>query len=1356
MVTGVILFIQSAYFASTLKGIIARYVPKESGIEADFTDLSVHFLPPGLSVRNPRIHIRRENFLKLPPDSSVQADRIDFKFLPLQMFSGHVRVSEVGIVRGNVRLSLAPREGEKPKKRSGPLKIRWDELLQVRADAFSLQDTRVHIEGLPDVGSNDLTIPYLKLGQWKGDGLLGYELLVELNGIQGDLVTKFPYLASIWRTSATAHLNSQSVDLDTLTVIGDGFDANASGKIRGNVLERTGLSLEGNLNLNGDIGKIMAVVAPEMRKKFDASGSFAYLGKIKADDLTRVSQTFKAEGRLTGRSLIYREWKFDELELEGGYNAGPSGGELKLAKAVVTSKETERELGRRAGGGGKISIGAFTLPIGSKSGAPVQIPLTFERAHIHWLAAPALKKVYPLDLRLTGPVALDYYPSFENTRKWALKAKLGLAVENFGLDNQHLGKSKPLHRVLKIPKFRLDGSVLANGDAVMPQDLVVSIETTRIQLGGKIDYKAGFDLTGVGVVKLDEIGEIAENEIKGNGTLSAHIHGPGARVILDFDTNLQDASYLHMNLGDLRGRITWDDDPNKLLFTGLHLAKGKTQYHGGGKIDLDGDGPGTIDMNVDIDKGDIQDLIQVLDHMVKDISWFPRSLNGDVRGKVSIGGEVNLSGLKVAADLAGERWEYLGERVRNLSLKGGYDRGKYYLADVQAIKRSGGFSGRISFDANRKFDWAFQTDAFQVSDLDHVSRLDIPLRGKLSVTSTGSGAEHVTSNTSIVASEVALRGRPMPSSELTIKSENGVLRVSGSAMGGQGSGELLYDFKPGGESTLKGELKQFDFTPAILLFNPSLLHDGALAGVVSGAVNLKFRSGAVERANGSLSVSEYLLAKSGTRFHLLHPVSAAFKNGDFVLDDLALAGPSGVARFSLRGANANLEGAVSGDLDVSIVEFVTSTIPRASGLAHLNYEIGGPAREPLISGRTEMDGATAEIASIESPLENITGTVQLRQNVITVNRLECDLAGGRASAEGTIKVFADRFPEIALKGNLGGNKIKVFPFQYAKTRGTLALHGNDIPYLIDGNVLVESALITEKVFQKRQGDGLKVVQYAPAPTSRTESTYPKFKLNIDAQAERGVLIKNDLFVAEAKGQVKLVNTLEAPRVLGTAEFLPGSKLVFKDREFLIQSASGTFDSPTVINPLFNMTATTDVNGTKIQLYAAGRLNNWKPDLSSNPPMPEPEILSLLATGLTSNEARKFSAGDRSVVEQGEAASLLLNSLDFNREVQNKTGFQIQLDESVNNQQGTSAFRPQTSNESAAAPKIVIRKQIGERIGLSAGSTVGVGTNTQKEVNAEFRLNQGLSVIGVWDNYEAIDTQDRTSMGLDLKWQKRFK
>ena len=1372
LIAGVIFFIQSAAFARTLRSLLIQHLPQDGAIEADFTDLSVKMFPPGLSIRNPRIYVRKPNIFNLPPDSSVQAERIDFIFLPFQMLSGNIRVREVAIVKGNVKLSVPSSifEAKKSaKSKSAPLSLAWEDLLQVRTDAVSLQETRLTLEKLPGISSAGLFVPYLRVGQSQTQAARGYEVNLELNSIEGGLLTKYPGLSLIWRASAIAHINAMGVAVDSATVVGDGFETNASGHLTGNILLAQGLGLEGNVNLSGDAGKILrALETVGAKVALDGAGTVTLKAKVKAE-LDNLAGTLSAEGEIAGHDLEFAHWKADQLQFKGDY----ANGWLNVASLAVSQAEQERVGGFQPGKGGKLNIGAFKFPLFvAGNQAPVQIPLKLERAHLHWLGAGALKQVYPISLRATGPLDVTFFPATRE-KPWSLLARSGLKVENFLLDNQRLGKVKPLKHVLQIPKFDVTGDVIFDASGFRPTGLILALPNTRLQMGGKVDFKTGFDLTGAGIIKLEDIHEIGENEIRGNGTLSAHVHGPSNRVLIDFDTNLQEASYLHMNFGDFQGRITWDDDPNILRFTKIQLARGKSVYHANGVVDLDHEG--TVDMDVAIPSGDVQDFIQVFSYMTQDLWWFPKRLNGPVEAVVKIRGGIEMKKLEVLAKGRGTNWEYLGERFKTITFDGGFDKGRYYLENLIATKHQGGVTGRISYTEVEKagtigaasaarasapegtVDWDFQTQDFLFSDIDHISQLDIPLRGKLNVHSVGKGATMIASSTSALMTDVALKGRPLPASSLTIKSESHSVQVAGNALGGQGTTELVYDLNPNASSSLRMDLHHLDFSPIVLLINPSLLQDERLAGFISGGLSLRFHAGQLDRSTGQLDLGEYLLAKSGARFELVRPVSVKVADGSFDLRGLGIKGNTGEAELNLQGHQAGLEGQVQGQLDLSIVEFLTSSIQKATGLAQLDFVIGGTLREPNIYGRATLEGVGVQVAALESPFENVAGILQLKQNVITVRNLDGELAGGRVAAEGTVFLLASSYPRLNLKGTLSGNRIKIFPFQYARVRGALHVHGDELPYSVDGSLAVDSALCKEKVLQQKKAEGPKTLQYTPGPNSQTESssTVSKFKLNIEVAAEKDILVKNDLFDAEFKGKLRIVNTLEAPRVLGNAELIQG-RLIFKDRIFNIQSASGTFDNPTTINPSFNLTASTDVNGTKIQLYAAGRLNSWKPELTSNPVMAESEILSLLALGITANEAKRFSAGDRSAIEQGEAASLLLNSLDFNREVQNKTGFQIQLDESVNTQTGTSAFRPQSQSETTAAPKIVIRKKVGDRLTLSAGSTVGVGTNQQKEVNAEFHVNPGFSVIGVFDQTETVDAQDRKSMGVDLKWQTRFK
>jgi translocation and assembly module TamB len=361
------------------------------------------------------------------------------------------------------------------------------------------------------------------------------------------------------------------------------------------------------------------------------------------------------------------------------------------------------------------------------------------------------------------------------------------------------------------------------------------------------------------------------------------------------------------------------------------------------------------------------------------------------------------------------------------------------------------------------------------------------------------------------------------------------------------------------------------------------------------------------------------------------------------------------------------------------------------------------------------------------------------------------------SGTGTIDLFIDRYPRLDLKATLTDNKLLIFPFQYLKVRGKLHAYGEEMPYRVDGDLFVESALSREPVLNQVRERGRRTVRFMPSAASSDEGSSPLFSLNIRGHADRGVFVKNDLFDAELKGDLTVINTIAAPRLMGWAEVI-GGKMLFKDQGFQIQSARMDFDNPTAINPKFNLTATTEVASTRVRLYVAGLVSDYKVDLTSDPALSKEQIISLLALGFTTDDLTKMKPADRGAIQQSEAASLLLYSLDFNREVQEKTGLRIQVEESVDSQQGNSIFRPQTSQTNdVASPKIVIKRSIGKRVDLSVGSTVGVGTNTEREVNAEFKVTPGMSVIGVWDEYEGVTAQDQfTSYGVDLKLQKRFK
>ncbi len=1347
-------YIQSAAFANQLKRVLAKYVPDNLGITADFTNLSIKLFPPGVGVVNPRIVAAEINSANIPPNTRIDAEQMELSFRPLQILSGRVSIHEVKIIHGNVKTSIVPGKTAAKKKKLG---VSWQDLFEIQTERVTLENTTVELD-LPTLKSrakfNAKSVEVEKISE---NQETYYDVLVHLGELVAETPDEFPYPKTVDSLRVSARVGATGVDVKEFELIREGTQAIASGTVTGDLLRGIGLKADVALRLQGDLRRMLDFLSKGKSTENLPEGHVSFDGRAQMQ-LDRVPETLSASGSLRGENLVYRKYVLDRVEVEGSYTAptAGSGDEIVVKKAIVESKEIEKRGGGQPGSGGRLEIGAFKYDLTKP--APIETTLSLKRAHVLWLGAELLEELYSLDGRISGDAKVKFTPATPDL-PFEIRAEVDWGIEGLQIDNQRYSQQRKLNRIISLKQTKLQGTVSVNPKRVRFESMTAGMLATKLGIQGEIgiaDGKTSYELTGSGPVDFKEFGILAENEIEGTGALTIRVHGPAAAVKLDFDGSIQNFRYLKLGFGDFRGRITWDDAPSALLFQNLDCNRGRTRYRLNGKMDLGV--KEQMDFRVSVPGGgNIGDFVSIFDEFTKDFWWFPRGVTGAMTGEMRVHGGISLSEMKVDASLDGIRWEYFGERFSRVKLVGGYDRGKYFLSEFEGTKRQGKIFGAVSFDAKSNYDWKISTENLSLSDVDRIASLDIPLRGALNATSQGKGPEGaVESKTDVRLTNFVLRGKKFGDSSLAIETKSGRAKIDGIGLGDQATLRALYDFTPGRESFFEVSGQSVDFSPVILLLNPALMQDENLSGRVSGSYRLEFLSGQAEVGSGQGRVSEYVLRKTGASFRLARAYDFRIDRGSFTIPSLSLVGDEGSATMSLRSTAGKLDGSIRGKLDLSIAEFFTSALEKTEGVATLDLSIGGTLKEPQVTGSGSIQNGMVRIQGIETPVENIRGTYDLEDGTLSLNSIDSNLASGRATLDGAMDFFWNKWPTMDFELGLHGNKLKVYPFQVAKVRGKLQVSGTERPYLIGGKILLENAISREKVASAR-GQGLRTVQYLPPPSASSTNSIPLFRLDIAVSAPGNIIVQNELMDLEARGELRIVGPIDNPRPLGKATAVQG-KILFKDRAFQIQSGVMEFDSPSVINPRFEVLAATEVANRRIQLFATGRFDNQRFEFSSNPPMPEPEILNLLALGVTGDETRKFRSTDRSAYEQGEAASLVLHSLDFNREVQNKTGFQIGIDEAFDDRTGTSAFSRPSAGDSATAPKLVIRRQFGKRFGVSAGSTVGVGSSTQREVNAEVRVTNGLSVIGVWDSIEGVTVEEpkTNSFGVDLKLQRRFK
>lgn len=1354
IVLALLAFIQSPRFASLIKGFVAEQMPQDFGVDGDFKEFEVKLFPPGIAIRDPHITLKKNNLLNLPEGSAVKAERIDLIFYPLQILTGKIRVSEAVIVGGDIDLIIDPKKlDDKPTKAAKPLSIPWDQLFQVRTESIGMDNSRVRVKVLDPKIELSLYAKRLRIGQWVGRGGIGYELDLDVEQIQADFPKGWTIPDRVDKVQADAQVNRAGVRFERIFIGMSGISLDAKGDIQGNVLDPASkLVTTSEWKLSGDIDRIGKIL-PDLKLPKRLGGNLEFAGKVHGD-LKVFPRNFGADGRVILKRFAYENWEADSIDVEGSWTPSENisgAGVIRLKSAVISSEEQERINGKRQASGGKIQIHPTMIDLSMNE--PIQAVVELTRAHTHWLAgSPGF---HGLDARWSGKMEFDFNPD-RASKIWSLMAKVDLSAPSLVYDNQRMGQTKSYNAAVRVKEPRIFGSLSVDSNGIDVNGFTVALPHSKFEAIGKVDFKQGVDIRLNGPVDMDDVLLIAGNPIGGKGDLKTHVQVHEGKLLLEFQPQLAGARYLNLDLGDLTGIVRLDDDRSVVEFKDIAIKRKRTRYGGGGVIDI---GRDTIDMNFQVYEGNINDFIGVFQVMTSKLNWFPESLTGEFTSTIRVAGDLDFDRLSATGIIQGHDWDFQGERLSEVNFRGGYDRGKYFIESGKAIKGKGRIFADISFDSKPEVvAWSLRTESLGINDFDHVARSDVPIRGEIQVASSGSGrVSAIKSQTRFELDRLNIRAVGYPRSELLLETENGGTKVDSKIFGGQVGLQLSLSDRE--ENRIEGDFKNFDFTPFMFLLNSELQGDGEAMGRVSTKFVLRYPSGKFTRANGQIEIRDYIVRKQGIELKLENPARASISNGDFDLGPMVLRSGQESLRAEFSSRYGKFSGDIDGEVDLGIVEFFSGEFGNTKGEVDLSLKLSGTLETPSISGRASIDEGSFRVNSLDTLVENVRGSFQLKDKKLTVQNIRGNVSGGVISMNGALTFLNPPYPDVNLAFLVNSSRLKVYPFQYVKVDGELKITGPKKPYLVEGEIETDQALSRESFFGgAASARALKTARFEPPPTSLSEGDIPLLRLNFRVLAEKGVMIRNELIDAELAGDVRVVNSTEAPRIVGNARLLRG-KLTFKGQDFQIQNASAEFDNPAVLNPKFDLSASTQVSGKTIKLYAVGRKDNWKIDLSSSPPMPESDILQLLAIGLTPTDMQRLRAGDQSVLQQGEAASLVLHSTGFNQEVKEQTGFDIQLDEAVDTQSGSSIFqRPSDATTSGASPKIVIKRQINKKLDVSVGTTVGVGSNTQRSVNAELKVTPAVSVIGVWNTFEGVNTKDnsQTSYGVDVKVQKRFK
>src|SRR5262249_20659185 len=124
------------------------------------------------------------------------------------------------------------------------------------------------------------------------------------------------------------------------------------------------------------------------------------------------------------------------------------------------------------------------------------------------------------------------------------------------------------------------------------------------------------------------------------------------------------------------------------------------------------------------------------------------------------------------------------------------------------------------------------------------------------------------------------------------------------------------------------------------------------------------------------------------------------------------------------------------------------------------------------------------------------------------------------------------------------------------------------------------------------------------------------RFDVDVACGNDVRIDNNLARGQVTGKLKLGGTNLKPVLTGTLTAEPGAQATFRGNVLSIGRGVLVFNG---LVPTFDLNAQAQIREYLVSIKAFGKLDDPKVSLTSQPPLPEGDVLTLLTLGVTSKE-----------------------------------------------------------------------------------------------------------------------------------------
>ncbi len=449
------------------------------------------------------------------------------------------------------------------------------------------------------------------------------------------------------------------------------------------------------------------------------------------------------------------------------------------------------------------------------------------------------------------------------------------------------------------------------------------------------------------------------------------------------------------------------------------------------------------------------------------------------------------------------------------------------------------------------------------------------------------------------------------------------------------------------------------------------------------------------------------------------PVRFSVNNELLHIDQLRLIGEgtdlSANGSLQLTGDRA-IDLRAQGSVNLQLIETFNPDFT-SSGVVSVDVSVNGSLTRPVMQGRVQIVHGAIAYAELPSGLSEINGALVFNQNRLQIETLTARTGGGAVTFSGYATTY-NHLLSFDLNVTGQGVRLRYPPGVSSTADADLHFVGTNAESTLSGDIVVNKLAFTP-------GFDFGAYLQRTAQQSALPQTNPLLnRIRMDVHIVTAPELQMQTAVVRLSGDadLRLRGTAAKPVLLGRADILEG-EAYFNGAKYRLERGEINFSNPVTTTPVLDLQAATRVRDYDITINVNGEPDKLHVIYRSEPPLPESDVIALLALGRTQEESAQIQASGQTNFNS-EASSLILTEA-LNATISNRAQRLFGVSRIKIDPQGLS-----TETTPIRGPQVTIEQQVANNLTLTYSTNVSQAS--QQIIQVEYNVSRNVSIVGIRD------------------------